>query len=184
MTTTRPLRMLPPGEAERLRRLGYGYPGVGATREHRVPAGCRSRHSRVVAGDGRARFEQLAEELLSWGLHRRAGLVMQVSDTRVAPGVVSVAGLPIGPVLIKAPCRVVYLVTERNRVAFAYGTLPGHPLAGEERFEVAVGDDDVVWFDLRLFSRPATRPARLGGPVTTAFQTLVNRRYLRAVRSR
>lgn len=182
MTSLRPLRLLPEEEARHLGRLIFNYAEVGATRQSQLPAGCHAWHHRVAVGTGWPRYEQLASALLSWGLHRRAGLEMQVSDERVEPGVVSVAGLRIGPVLITAPCRVIYTIQEARRVAFAYGTLPGHPLAGEERFEISIDDNERICFDLRLFSRPSTAVARFGGPITTAFQSLVNRRYFVAVR--
>ena len=35
---------------------------------------------------------------------------------------------------LQAPCRVVYVIDEPDIRGFAYGTLPGHPESGEERF--------------------------------------------------
>jgi uncharacterized protein (UPF0548 family) len=41
------------------------------------------------------------------------------------------------------------------RRGFAYGTLPGHPLSGEELFVVERRDDDSVWLTIRSISRPS-----------------------------
>jgi uncharacterized protein (UPF0548 family) len=38
---------------------------------------------------------------------------------------------------LQAPCRVVYVIDEPDIRGFAYGTPPGHPESGEERFAVA-----------------------------------------------
>jgi uncharacterized protein (UPF0548 family) len=39
----------------------------------------------------------------------------------------------LGPVHVKAPCRLVYVTDEVNRFGFAYGTLPGHPEQAKRR---------------------------------------------------
>jgi uncharacterized protein (UPF0548 family) len=178
------VQRLAASQARSLAAAPYSYAEVGATQDAVLPEGWHSSDRRIQVGRGLRAFEEYADDLLSWRLHRRAGLLMRVSADRVEPNAVSVAGFGIGPLRIKAPCRVVYLVIEERRVAFAYGTLPGHPLAGEERFEVGWDADDVVRFDVRLFSRPASMAARLGGPITIGLQSLINRRYLRAARDR
>ena len=56
-------------------------------------------------------------------------------------------------------CRVIRVGEDRGPVeslGFTYGTLPGHLLAGEERFEVGWDRrDGSVWFDILADSRPA-----------------------------
>jgi uncharacterized protein (UPF0548 family) len=50
-----------------------------------------------------------------------------------------------------------------TRFGFAYGTLPGHLEAGEERFLIEwAHDDDSVWYDILAFSRPRHFLTRLG----------------------
>lgn len=75
--------------------------------------------------------------------------------------------LGLGPISVRAPVRVVYLIDEPTRTGFAYGTLPGHPESGEEAFVVQLQDSGVVTFGITAFSRPATTLARLGGPLTS-----------------
>jgi uncharacterized protein (UPF0548 family) len=84
---------------------------------------------------------------------------------------------------IEAPCRVVYTVDEPNRRGFAYGTLPGHPESGEEAFMVELDPDgDEVSLTVKAFSRPASRLARVSGPLSHKIQHLITDRYFRALR--
>jgi uncharacterized protein (UPF0548 family) len=175
---------LDPAVAAELRAAPYSYPEVGGTRQDQLPPGYRADRFGTVAGRGRDRFDEVAELLMSWQVHLRAGLAMQVSDDRVSEGAVLMATLRLGPFPIRTRCRVVYLIEEDNRRGFAYGTLPGHPERGEEQFLVESTDDQTVRFRLTAFSRSATPLARLGGPVSRRIQVGVNRRYLDAVQGR
>ena len=70
----------------------------------------------------------------------------------------------------------------RRRRGFAYGSLPGHAVRGEEMFGVRYDpDDDAVYSEVIAFSEPATWWSRLGAPVLSVVQDVVSRRYLRAV---
>jgi hypothetical protein len=92
-----------------------------------------------------------------------------------------ILGLGIGPLRLRAPCRVVYAVREPQRLGFAYGTLAGHPESGEEAFMIQHHDDDTVSFKITAFSRPATRLAKVAGPVGGVVQRQITARYLRAL---
>jgi uncharacterized protein (UPF0548 family) len=86
----------------------------------------------------------------------------------------------LGPVV--APCRVVYVVDEPDRRGFAYGTLPGHAVSGEELFLVRYAPDTgQVSAEVAAFSRHGTWWSRLGAPVTSLVQRVVTDRYLRAL---
>jgi uncharacterized protein (UPF0548 family) len=75
----------------------------------------------------------------------------------------------------------VYAVDEPRRRGFAYGTLPGHPENGEEAFVIEHHDDDAVSFTITAFSRPATRLARIAGPLGRIAQRRITARYLRSI---
>lgn len=77
------------------------------------------------------------------------------------------------------PVRVVYVVDEPDRRGAAFGTLPGHPLSGEELFVVERRDDDSVWLTVRIFSKPSSGFWRAVLPVLRLVQALLVRRYLR-----
>lgn len=94
---------------------------------------------------------------------------------------ISFLGIGIGRLRLRAPCRVVYLVDEPEHRGFAYGTLPGHPESGEERFTVEFLPDGRVELTILAFSKPAVWWSRLGGPVNRLAQSFVTARYLRAL---
>lgn len=157
--------------------LPLTYPEVGATAAT-LPAGYA--HVRLAhrIGSGRDRFEQAAAKVMRYGMLRGAGLRVSAS-TEVAAVGSEVLGR-LGPFV--APCRVVYVVEEANRRGFAYGSLPGHAVRGEEMFAVRYDPaEDGVYSEVVAFSRPATWWSRLGAPALSVAQRLVSQRYLTAV---
>lgn len=89
--------------------------------------------------------------------------------------------LGVGPAAVRIPCRVAYVVDEPTRRGFAYGTLPGHPESGEELFVLRQHGEGTLTIEISAFSRPATRLAKLGGPLTRRVQQAMTTRYLRAL---
>ncbi len=145
------------------------------------PAG----HARLEAvaelGAGRRIWERVAEALMGWELHREARMVVVTDRAAASPGCTIVNAGPFGPVAVLAPCRVVEVIDEPRRRGFAYGTLPGHPLVGEEQFTVELGDDTAARLRIRSCSRPVGLAA-VWPRATRAGQELINRRYLAAAR--
>src|ERR1700722_1673248 len=170
-----------PWQAERVDFYTIGslpltYPEVGATAGPPPPG---YRHpgfvSRVSAGH--QRFEEAADAVMHWGMQRGAGLRVEASSDVVTVGAVVVVKMGF----LKAPCRVVYVIDEPDVRGFAYGTLPGHPESGEERF--VVRHDPVtaaVFAEVSAFSRPATWWSKAGGPFTSLAQRVIAKRYVRA----
>ena len=99
----------------------------------------------------------------------------------LVPGDSVLLEIPIGPVQISAPARVVYVIDEPGRKGFAYGTLPGHPERGEEAFIVEQTEDGSVWLELSAFSRPANLFWWLGYPIGRIMQSIFTARYLGAL---
>ncbi|GAB3388720.1 DUF1990 domain-containing protein [Humibacter soli] len=99
----------------------------------------------------------------------------------IANGMTAVLRVPFGPLHVHAPVRVVYVIEEKHRVGFGYGTMHGHPLCGEESFVVEQRDDDSVWLTMRSFSRVASGFRAVAGPFARANQTKLTKRYLRAL---
>ncbi|BCJ40701.1 DUF1990 domain-containing protein [Actinoplanes ianthinogenes] len=158
------------------------YQQVGATRDDALPAGYDRVRRDVVVGHGREAFNRAAAGVFDWRMHREAGLAPISSAERATPGAVVVLRAGLGPVRLTIPCRVVYTVVEDRRRGFAYGTLPGHPERGEEAFLVELAADGAVWIRIRAFSRPASLPARAGGPLTRLAQRYATNRYVAAAR--
>lgn len=126
-------------------------------------------------------FEAAARDLLGWRVHDRAGLRVHASGTAAHLDTVVELRLGVGPLAIRIPCRVVEVIDEPDRKGFAYGTLPGHPESGEERFVLDRQPDGSIRFTIVAVSQHATLLARLGGPVSRAVQDGMTRRYLRAL---
>lgn len=164
---------------EALADLQLTYPEVGATAAGRLPPGYHHLSASTQIGTGRERFELAADTVIHWGMQRGAGLSVQASsDTAVVSAVVVVQLMG----LLRAPCRVVYVIDEPDVRGFAYGTLPGHPESGEERFAVRYDPSTAaVYAEVSAFSRPATWWSRAGGPFVALAQRLIARRYLRGV---
>lgn len=164
-------------EVVRLRAAPFSYPDVGGTADlDSAPARHRVLRRTTEVGSS---FDEAVARLMSWRVHEAAGLRVRASSPQVAEGEVVEMQIPWLPGL-RIPCRVVTVVEAPDRVGFAYGTLPGHPESGEEAFTVARSAGRTT-FSITAFSRPATRLARLGGPVTVLGQEYFTRRYLAAL---
>nr|WP_240188440.1 DUF1990 domain-containing protein [Nakamurella flavida] len=157
------------------------YPEIGATRDEVFPGGYHHLSVTRTIGRGDAAFALAAERVMSWQVQRRTGLRIEATAATAHEGDDVLLGLGVGPLTRWLPCRVVYTVEEPRRAGWAYGTLPGHPEAGEERFLVVHEPDDTVTFTVEAFSRPAWWPVRLAGPIGRAVQRLVSERYVRAL---
>ncbi len=160
------------------------YPEVGGTTWDPMPSGYHHvRRSRSL-GRGVEVFDEAARRLLRWDMHRGAGLTVRATTAEADLDAVVVLGL--GPVRI--PCRVVEVVDHRaeddgsRERGFAYGTLPGHPECGEERFVVRFDErTGAVTAHIRAFSTAGSAVVALGGPLNRLAQRVATRRYLAAL---
>ena len=157
--------------------LPLTYPEVGAT-SGALPAGYQHllRHRRL--GSGEACFDAAVEHLMTWGMHRGAGLTVDATGARARVGTDVLVGIGWRRLRLMAPCRVVHVVDEPGRQGFAYGTLSGHPESGEEQFVVTRDADGAVHVDITAFSRPGRWWVRLTGPFGRRLQAFVTDRYL------
>lgn len=147
--------------------MTFTYPEVGATAHDRMPDGYR--HLDVRRELGPVDVDVLGAALLTWRLHRRAGVRIRADGpAEVGLRVETVLGFP--PLGVAAPCEVVRVVREPGRYAFAYGTLAGHPVIGEEEFRIERDDAGRAWMRVRAFSRPAGRVGRALAPLVAAGQ--------------
>lgn len=158
------------------------YEQPGATQNPVLPTGYNHVDRDVWIAHGRECFDKAVDGLVGWQMHRRAGLTVAASAARAAAGVLVVLRAGWGPLSIVIPCRVVHVIDMPHHRGFAYGTLPGHPVHGEEAFTVQLTQDGDVRVRIRAFSRPATALARAGGPLTRRVQQYVTDRYLLALR--
>ena len=166
--------------ARALRAATLTYPEVGASLAPALPTGYHLLERSRLLGRGREVLASAGADLLAWQVQARAGLRVHATSDVVEDAVVELsAGL--GPLAVRAPCRVVAVVREPDAVGFAYGTLPGHPERGEESFVVRRHADDRVTFTVRAFAVEATLPARLSGRLGWTVQAWMTERYLRSL---
>jgi uncharacterized protein (UPF0548 family) len=99
----------------------------------------------------------------------------------ITNGMTAKLGLPLGPFTVTAPVRVVYVIDEATRIGFAYGTMQGHPVSGEESFIVEHLEDDSVWLTIRAFYRGSEWYHRLAAPLRRRLEDKATKRYLRAL---
>jgi uncharacterized protein (UPF0548 family) len=168
----------------RLARAAAGsltYDMVGATLDAVTPSGFHAVNRERVVGSGPADFVKARDGLRQWRVHRGAGLLLLPDDASVRVDENVIVLVPIGPLAVASPCRVIAVIDEPRRFACAYGTLSGHPESGEELFDVALGDDDAVTFTIRAFSKPASFLTRVGAPAARMVQAKVTTRYLDAL---
>jgi uncharacterized protein (UPF0548 family) len=165
------------------------YSAVGATRAaeqawSRKPAGFRAFERAVCIGRGDEHWRLATAAVMQWGVKTRSGFDVRPvfgDDCWAAEGrdFTLVAG--IGPIRVREPVRVVAVVDLPDRCGFAYGTLPGHPVTGEEAFIVHREQDGSVWLTLRSLTRPGHGVWRLAFPAALVAQRWYRRRYLRAL---
>ncbi len=152
------------------------YSEVGASGDEPLPDGYH--HLRASRSLGVVDFDAAAEALMTWQMQERSGVRRVSGPPRVTLG----ADVTFRFLGQRVPCRVVDVVDEPDRRGFAYGTLPGHPETGEERFAVerdpATGE---VTATVTAFSNPALWRTKLAGPFNRLVQTTMTRRYLNAL---
>ena len=136
-----------------------------------------------MLGHGDDVWRWVGEELLRWGVKTRSGFTVTPDAPAEAGQRPVIMAHPFG-LSIREPVEVVAVVRTPARVGFAYRTLPGHPVSGEEAF-IAHRDGDAVMLTVRSLTRPGdTVGWRAAYPALLIAQRVARRRYLRALRVR
>jgi uncharacterized protein (UPF0548 family) len=170
------------------RQLTYAPSGITRPADERWttrPAGYRTFERTVLLGHDPAVWESATSAALEWGIKTRSGFAVDPDAggaRRVEPGADYWLLAAVGPVTVREPARVVAVVESPERCGFAYGTLQGHPVSGEEAFVVHRSPDGRTWLTLRSVTRPAPGRWRLAFPAILVAQRWYRHRYLRALR--
>lgn len=100
----------------------------------------------------------------------------------VRPGDTVIVGPALGKrMLYPLPGRVVLREEAADRVLYAVGTLPGHPLSGEESFLLEREADGGIWLTVRSFARAAGPGWALANPALGVARRRIAQRFLRAL---
>lgn len=132
-------------------------------------------------GSGQPAFDAAVAAVDSWAAQRHAGIEVYPPQARPAEGETVVQLLRLGPLWATATCRIIYRLDEADRAGFAYGTLPVHPVHGEEAFLVERDAAGVVRATISVFSRPNHWLVRLGGPIGRLLQRRTARTYAEGI---
>jgi uncharacterized protein (UPF0548 family) len=157
------------------------YAEVGCTSSTALPPGYQHDRATLQIGRGEASWQLAQEAIRLWKAHEHAGLRVTPDGAPLAEGTTVLVSGGIGPLLLMAPCRIVYHTNEPTRFGFGYGTLPDHPEQGEEAFHVVRRDDSTVVAEIVAFSRPADLPTKLAASVARAIQKAATHRYLQGI---
>ncbi|TFD50645.1 DUF1990 domain-containing protein [Cryobacterium frigoriphilum] len=134
----------------------------------------------AVVGRGDAVWQRSTLDVLRWGVKTASGFLVD-SPGPVSLGDRVIVTARVFRVTVVEPVEVVAVVVEPDRVGFAYRTLPGHPVSGEEAFIVHRHADE-VHLTVRSLTRPAPQqPWRALYPILRVAQLVARRRYLRAL---
>lgn len=156
----------------------FSYPEVGATAPAAPPLrealgrGYDVDRYEAVIGTGRPAFDRARAALAEWRHFAIPWLELHGAP-RAETGAVVATLVRAAGVWLLNPCRVVYadLASDADWACFAYGTLRGHAIRGEERFRISFDSaSGEVRYEIVAFSRPAIALARLGRPLGRRLQ--------------
>ncbi|MEB0004145.1 DUF1990 family protein [Cryobacterium sp. RTC2.1] len=143
--------------------------------------GYRRSEVSALLGHGDAIWERATRDVLRWRVKTASGFAVD-STGPVSQGDHVIVTARVLTVTVVEPVEVVEVVKESDRVGFAYRTLPGHPVSGEEAFIVHRRGDEVR-LTVRSLTRPAPQqPWRALYPLLLIAQRIARRRYLRSLR--
>jgi len=170
-----------------VRLLNYDAPGGTAPAADRwspALAGYRCFERRTELSATSDAWNDLVQILMSWGIKTRSGFSVEPTpgQHRVEVAENYTLVLRIGPMHVREPVRIMAVVDQPDRVGFSYGTLDGHPVAGEEAFILERETDGRVTLVLRSISRAPSGAWRRAYPFARLLLPVFRRRYSRALR--
>lgn len=136
-----------------------------------IPRGLAHDHLKTRLGTGRQAFEGAARAFESWALFDLGWVRVVNPAARIDLGqIVAVQVRALGLWSLNLS-QIVQVVRGPHCFGFLYKTTPHHVEEGEERFLLRLDPESgAVWYELEAVSRPRNLLARLGFPVTRAYQ--------------
>lgn len=146
-----------------------------------APKGFQSFEANIPIGHGDEDWHDAITAVMHWEVKKRSGFDVPEGDaSRVRLGRYWLVAR-LWPMRIREPVEVVRIVDQEDIAGFAYGTLVGHPVAGEEAFLVSRRDNGDVWFTLRSSTGWPVGLWRVLFPIALLVQPLYRRRYMKAL---
>lgn len=135
------------------------------------PAGFAHDRKRLRLGEGERVFRAARRSFARWAQFDLGWVRVANPEAAIAVGeIVAVEVRSLGLWSLNLS-RIVETVDVADRFGFVYSTTEMHVEQGEELFLVRFDrDSGAVWYELEALSRPRNTLARLGYPVTRAFQ--------------
>ena len=143
-------------------------PHGGTRTTESIPGYIRDRYE-IQIGTGKECFERARAAVRDWVMFDLGWTRMLVAPRPPREGALAAVAIRFGLWWVNS-CRIVYVEDQPTCYAFAYGTLPGHVEAGEERFSAELRADGGVWFAIDAFSRPRHPLTWLGYPLVRRLQ--------------
>ncbi|WP_404285687.1 DUF1990 family protein [Glutamicibacter arilaitensis] len=142
--------------------------------------GYRRWEKTVRIGSGERHWRWASEQVLRWGIKTRSGFSV-IPAAPVAVGQRPIIKVKVPGIKILEPVEVIFVVVAPDRVGFAYRTLAGHPVSGEECFviEQRAGGN---FLTIRSLTKPSDiQPWRVLFPLLRVVQVFARRRYFKAL---
>ena len=149
----------------------------------RPPSGYRQDAFSREIGVGTDAFNRARTGLREWVAHSDSGVEVFPADAALAEGgTVAIVTRQLG-LWILAACRIETVSDDASMFGFTYATLPGHPENGYESFVVRL-ENETVFFDIDVVSKPGIPLVRFGRPVTRLLQRRATKAYLASLERR
>ena len=130
-------------------------------------------------GQGAEHWQWACAQLLNWGVKTRSGFRVTPA-VPVVPGQEPTISVHVLGLTVLEPVRVVAVVNTEYRVGFAYRTLPGHPVCGEEAFILERRGEN-IFLTIRSLTKPSSAmPWHALYPLLRIAQVVARWRYFHA----
>ncbi len=153
------------------------YHDIGSTRHDQAPAGYKVNQVSAVIGQGEMAFQKAIQAIRDLRI-LQLGWIEPVGHREpiALNSLIATIARQFGVYSLNV-ARIVYVQeNEPDRYGFGYGTTVDYPIAGEERFSVAIDRaTEAVRFEIYSFSRPRSLLMTLGTP----FLRRMQRRFCR-----
>lgn len=147
--------------------LQFSYKNVGATKERNPPIDFPLNQIRKKLGSGETIFNKAVKAIHLWQMYALGWTKVLPENAPIKEGEIILTMINHLGFWSLNPCRIVYLIDEKNdgfqKFGFAFGTLPAHSETGEEQFLIEWNrQTDEVFYEIYAFAKAHNPLAKLG----------------------